>query len=237
MTTNKDTHLILFDLDGTLLDVFEEHAASLERAVKDVWGIPVLLPDHKRYGIPQKQTIRNVCEASNLNAADIADKLPIAMDIMTEVMSQILPQDLSGRCLPGSNKLLGKLESMANVHLVIATGTLGATAEMLLERSGLRKYFPTGAYGHECASREQLVVLARERGLEFYDLHPDGTYIATIGDAPSDILAGKSIDAYTISVATSLFDVDALRQFEPDVVLEGLHDTELVIHRMLRMSG
>lgn len=237
MTNRNRVHnLILFDLDGTLLDVFEEHAVSLEKSVKDVWGIPILLPDHKRYGIPQRQTLRMVCQASNLEEADIEANLPVAMEKMTAVMEEVLPIDLTGRCLPGARKLLEELGAMEYVHLAIATGTLGATTEILLDRSGLSGFFPTGAFGHECSSREQLVELARKRGLEFYGLQPERTRIATIGDAPSDILAGKSIQAYTISVATSLFSMQALREFDPDVIFNDLNDTERVIKSMLQME-
>lgn len=226
-------HLILFDLDGTLLDVFEEHSTSLETVVKEVWGIPTLWPKHKRYGIPQRQTLRMVCHASDLPEKEIEAKLPRAMDRMSEVMSEILPHDLSDRCLPGAHDLLGRLDEMDDVRLVIATGTLKKTATMLLERSKLHRYFSTGAYGSECSSREELVEMARDRGLALYQLDPKHTRVATIGDAPADILAGQSINAFTISVATSLFDKQALAEFDPNVILDGLQDTSNVIQHML----
>jgi phosphoglycolate phosphatase-like HAD superfamily hydrolase len=235
-STNRinEKNLILFDLDGTLLDVFGEHSASLERTVEDIWGIPTLLPKHKRYGIPQRETLRRVCQASNVDPEDIEAKLTAAMNRMTEVMSDLLPDDLTGRCLLGARDLLDYLQSIDDVYLVIATGTLGPTTEILLKRSRLDKYFPTGAYGHECDTREKLVELARRRGWEHYGLNSEVTRVVTIGDAPSDILAGKSIDAYTISVATSLFNMEALEQYQPDVVLADLENTELVTRSMLQ---
>jgi phosphoglycolate phosphatase-like HAD superfamily hydrolase len=160
----------------------------------------------------------------------------MAMDKMTEIMSEILPKDLAGRCLPGAHELLEKLAQMDDVHLVIATGTLEKTAKLLLERSGLNRYFPTGAFGSECTSREELVALARDRGMALYELDPSHTRIATIGDAPSDILAGKSIQAFTISVTTSLFDEQALAEYEPDLILDGLGNTDHVLQAMLPES-
>jgi phosphoglycolate phosphatase len=230
-------NLIIFDVDGTLIDVFEEHALSLDKAIDEVWGIADLLPLDKRYGIPQLQTLRLVCEASNVDEIEIQGKLPSAMAVMTEQMSQLLPQNLTDRLLPGARSLLEKLESLDNVHLVVATGTLGPTADMLLERCGLARFFPVGAYGHECDSREQLVELARKRGLEFYQLNPKQTHVVTIGDAPADILAGKSIGAYTVSVATSLFGMADLKKYDPDVLLEDLEDIDLVIPKMLKLES
>lgn len=230
-------HLIIFDLDGTLIDVFEEHAASLEETVAEVWGIPILLAEDKPYGIPQKQTLRNAAEAANLDEDQINANLPLAMVKISEKIAHLLPEDLSGRCLPGARELLEKYESMENVHLVLATGTLGRTANMLLERCGLLKFFPVGAYGHECSTREELVALARDRGLDFYKLDKDQARVVTIGDSPADIIAGKAIGAFAIGVATSLFSQEALNQFKPDALLKDLNDTRSVVVTMLMMEG
>ena len=94
---NQKDHLLIFDLDGTLIDVFETHAASLERTVAAVWGIPLRLPADKPYGIPQMQTLRLAAEASDLEEEQINANLPRAMKAISEILASLLPEDLTGR--------------------------------------------------------------------------------------------------------------------------------------------
>jgi phosphoglycolate phosphatase len=234
--TDNVINLIIFDLDGTLIDVFEFHIASIEKVVMDVWEVPDLLPKQERYGIPQKETLRRIPEASGIEPVEIDRKLSTAMTMLTSEMQRTLPDDLTAKALPGALELLNALNARSDVYLVLATGTLGPTADILLERSSIKQFFPVGAYGHECNSREELVQLALRRGIEHYQLDPDQIRVTTIGDAPSDIKAGKSIGAYTISVATSSFTVGDLGKFEPDVLLENLVDPDGVISKLMPTS-
>jgi phosphoglycolate phosphatase len=233
MPTNNVNNLMIFDLDGTLIDVFEYHIASIEKIVMDVWEVPDRLPKLERYGIPQKETLRKIPAASGVHPSEIDRHLAKAMTMLTSEMRRTLPDDLTEKALPGAIELLKTLDGKSNVHLVLATGTLGPTADILLERSRIKHFFPVGAYGHECDSREELVQLALHRGIKHYQLDPDQTRVSTIGDAPSDIKAGKSIGAYTISVATSSFTVDDLAEFEPDVLLKDLKDLDGSISELL----
>lgn len=226
-------NLILFDLDGTLIDVFDYHVASLEKVVEEVWGIPNRLPKEKRYGIPQRETLRSVCKASGVGDEQINESLELAMEKLTLEMERILPHDLRSKCLPGAKELLEKIVLRADVHLVLATGTLGPTAEILLDRSSLSRYFPVGAFGHEVDSREKLVQLAKTRGMQHFQLDSESTRVITIGDAPSDIVAGKSIGAFTVSVASSSFGTETLSEYQPDILLESLEDTEFVVKELL----
>ena len=148
--------------------------------------------------------------------------------MLTTEMSQNLPEDLRDRLLPGVQGLLAVLSTDANVYLALATGTLGGTAEIILKRSGLDTFFPVGAYGHECHDRQELVRLAQERSFAYYDLDPVSTQVVTVGDAPSDIEAGKSIGARTVSVASSSFSMEDLARYEPEVQLESFAEVEEV---------
>ncbi|MCK4800576.1 MAG: HAD hydrolase-like protein [Anaerolineales bacterium] len=230
---NEINTLLIFDLDGTLLDVFDYHIACVAKVVKEVWNVPDQLPKSKRYGFPQKEIIRRICEAGGVPEEEINRHLQRVQLMLTEQMQQTLPEDLTNRLLPGVNELLDNLVERKNIYLALATGTLGSTAKILLARSGLKKYFPAGAYGHEVFSRQELVRLALDRSLNYYGLNPTRTRVVTIGDAPSDIEAGKSISARTVSVASSSFSTDELARFSPDVLLVSFEDLENTVESIL----
>jgi phosphoglycolate phosphatase-like HAD superfamily hydrolase len=230
---NESDTLLIFDLDGTLLDVFDYHIACVEKVVMQIWNVPDQLDKSKRYGIPQKETIRKICEAGGVPAEEINRHLQRAQQMLTAEMQRTLPQDLTNKLLPGAIELLDELAERQNVCLSLATGTIGPTAEILLARSGLKKYFPVSAFGHEVFSRQELVRLALERSLDFYGLDQMNTRVVTIGDAPSDIEAGKSIGAKTVSVASSSFSPDELNRFSPDVLLASFEDVENALESIL----
>lgn len=230
---NESDTLLIFDLDGTLLDVFDYHIACVEKVVMQIWNVPDQLDKSKRYGIPQKETIRNICEAGGVPAEEINRHLQRAQQMLTAEMQRTLPQDLTNNLLPGTIELLDALVERQNFCLSLATGTIGPTAEILLARSGLKKYFPVSAFGHEVFSRQELVRLALERSLDFYGLDQMNTRVVTIGDAPSDIEAGKSIGAKTVSVASSSFSPDELNRFSPDVLLASFEDVENALESIL----
>lgn len=230
---NGSNTLLIFDLDGTLLDVFGYHVAGVEKVVKQIWNVLDQLPKSKRYGIPQKETIRNICEAGGVPEVKINRHLQRAMTMLTSEMQRTLPQDLTKYLLPGSIELLDELADRQDVYLSLATGTIGPTAKILLTRSGLKKYFPVGAFGHEVFSRQDLVRLALERSCEHYGLDETQIRVVTIGDAPSDIEAGRSIGARTVSVASSSFSPDELTRFSPDVLLASFEDVENALASIL----
>lgn len=230
---NESDTLLIFDLDGTLLDVFTYHIACVEKVVRQIWNVPDKLHKSKRYGIPQKETIRKICGAGGVPEEEINRHLQRAQQMLTAEMQRTLPQNLSGTLLPGAIELLDELAERQYVCLSLATGTIGPTAEILLARSGLKKYFPVGAFGHEVFSRQELVRLAQERSLNFYGLDQMNTRVVTIGDAPSDIEAGKSIGAQTVSVASSSFSPDELTRFSPDVLLASFEDVENALESIL----
>ena len=225
--------LMIFDLDGTLLDVFGYHIASVEKVVDQVWNVPDQLQKSKRYGIPQKETLRKICEEGGVPEEEINRHLERAQQMLTAEMQRTLPQDLSGTLLPGAIELLDKLAERRSVCHSLATGTIGPTAKILLARSGLKKYFPVGAFGHEVFSRQELVRLTLERSCDHYGLDEKQIRVVTIGDAPSDIEAGRSIGARTVSVASSSFSPDELSRFSPDVLLASFEDVENALENIL----
>ena len=92
---NETDTLLIFDLDGTLLDVFDYHKACVEKIVKEVWNVPDLLPKSKRFGYPQKETIRKICEAGGVPGEEIVRHLPRAQSLVTEQMRHMLPEDIT----------------------------------------------------------------------------------------------------------------------------------------------
>jgi phosphoglycolate phosphatase-like HAD superfamily hydrolase len=50
-----------------------------------------------------------------------------------------------------------------------------------------------------------------------------------VGDTPLDVLAAREAGARSVAVATGFADLDALRESEPDALLQDLGDTDAAI--------
>jgi phosphoglycolate phosphatase-like HAD superfamily hydrolase len=226
MSSNIDNRLILFDLDGTLIDVMSYHSDSLYEVMYRIWGVNShLVGLQQRGGLSQIETMRRICRSQNVADADIEQHIEEAQRALTAEIVALLPDDLTGKRLPGAMPLLDMLVA-EGIRIGLVTGTLGPTAAVLLERSGLASYFPVAAFGHERHLREELVCLAVRRAGEVYGIDTSQTNLVTIGDAPLDIQAGKACGARTVSVATGHFTAEELIQYEPDVILESLEDVQ-----------
>jgi phosphoglycolate phosphatase-like HAD superfamily hydrolase len=84
-----------------------------------------------------------------------------------------------------------------------------------------------GAYGsdpHE--RRSDLVAVARDRAAARYG-EPTGAVL--VGDTPLDVLAAREAGARAVAVATGFAELDALRDSEPDALLQDLSDTDAAI--------
>ena len=223
--SRKNRRLLLFDLDGTLIDVFAYHHTSFGTTMRLAWGIERMPPEVNPWGLSQVETMRRACLASDISDAAFKEQVDEAQRTLTKEMVALLPDDLGENVLPGVFPLLDKLVAQ-EVHIGLVTGSLGPTASVLLERSGLSPYFPVAAFGHEGTHRETLVRLAVERAVEEYGLDVAHIDLVTIGDAPPDIEAGKACGARTVGVATGGISVEELKKYDPDVILENLEDVQ-----------
>lgn len=147
-----------------------------------------------------------------------------------------LPADLTGHILPGVVSLLETLVARG-IYRALVTGTLGETAREVLVRSRLDPYFPVQVYGDEGTQRADLIRLALSRAARLYGLDVHRCDLVTIGDAQSDIQAGRAVGARTVSVATGVLARSDLARLEPDAILDGLGDEQSALEAILGMHS
>src|SRR3954471_18035301 len=129
-----------------------------------------------------------------------------------------------GYVLPGIPDVLEGLSQRGTIQSLL-TGNVAANAAVKVGAFGLDRWldFEAGAYGsdpHE--RRSDLVAVARERAAARYGEPPRAVLV---GDTPLDVLAAREADARAVAVATGFADLDALRESEPDALLQDLSDT------------
>jgi len=210
------SHVLFWDIDGTLLSTARAGIFAVEEAARETLGLEEAdLSELRSSGLTDHQ----VMEAAVRHLGHD----PAAVDIraMLARYERALPAKLplrQGRVLPGVREILEDLEPRADVELLLLTGNTSAGAAAKLGHYGLDRFFAGGAF---CVDGSERASIAR-RALE--DVREPADRVFVIGDTPHDVEAGDAIGARTVAVATGVHDSATLQAAGAWVVLERLPD-------------
>lgn len=214
--------LLLWDIDGTLIDSGGAGMHALRVALARVFGIEGTFEDIDFGGRTDRWIMRRIFEKYAVPAS------PENFARYFAGYTAELPRQLANPhavVLPGVRALLETAAAHPGVAQGLLTGNVRHGAEIKLGFHGLWTFFPFGAFADDSELRNDLgphaVRRAREHaGLEFA---PDRVWV--IGDTPHDIACGKVIGARTLAVATGNHPVAELAAHAPDAVFASLGDT------------
>jgi phosphoglycolate phosphatase-like HAD superfamily hydrolase len=210
--------LVLWDIDGTLVDTAGHGRHAFEEAFEAVVGRP---PKRVEYaGRTDHQIALAMLDQQRDALPHLLDRLATALDARKDAMRR------EGHAYPGVPDTLAALHGRDDVVQSLLTGNIQANAALKVGAFGLERWldFEVGAYGsdpHE--ERSELVAVARERATAKYG---EPTRAVLVGDTPHDIEAAHEAGARAVAVATGFSDPNALRASRPDAFLQDLRDTE-----------
>jgi phosphoglycolate phosphatase len=213
--------LVLWDVDGTLVDSAGQGRYAFEEAFEAVVG---RMPERVEYaGRTDHQIALSMLDGSSEQLPEVLEQLVERLAARKDAIAS------EGRVYPGVPEALAALHEADGVINSLLTGNLEANAAVKVGAFGLDRWldFEAGAYGsdpHE--RRSDLVAIARERAAERYG-EPTGAVL--VGDTPLDVLAAHEAGARAVAVATGFADPDALRASRPDALLQDLSDTGAAI--------
>lgn len=218
--------LLLFDIDGTLVNTGGAGVESLKITVRSRFGATDDLRDIEIAGKTDRAIIRDILRKYQVD--------PNEENIASFAQEYIdgLPLSLSrsrGRVLPGIQPLLERLKRQPNIVLALLTGNLQQGAKLKLEHYGLWDFFEFGAFADDHHDRNELGAFARQRAQTRHGHDFDAADIDVIGDTNHDIACGKAFGARTIAVATGSWSRERLQKCEPDFVFDDFSNTDVVV--------
>ena len=213
--------LVLFDVDGTLMEDSPTHKAAFSHAFREVYDVDADIDEIERHGMTDTSIILGVMKKRGLGEEEVAPKLNQAMNSMTHYfIARLNPSDF--RLLPGVARLIPALASQGHI-LGLVTGNLEPIARARVEAAGIGEYFSVGGFGSDSAVRSELVAKAVTQARQLL-VQPFMTFV--VGDTPRDVEAGEAAGAHTVAVATGKYSVDRLRLSGADLVLPSLGEEE-----------
>ena len=212
--------LVLFDIDGTLIQSGGAGEKSFARVCAAEFGVPngtarLHFAGRTDPSIIREFFVQHQIPATPENFQRFFDRYVFCLDFMLG--------QLAGRVLPGVERMITEMKTMPEPPLLgLLTGNIRLGAEIKLSHYGLWEHFRTGGFADDHEDRNQIAKVARERGAKFLRRKLSGDEILVIGDTPRDVECGRAIGAKTLAVATGMYPIEKLRAEKADWTVDSL---------------
>jgi phosphoglycolate phosphatase len=215
--------LVLFDIDGTLVDTGGAGRRAIEGAARQLWGRPDIFDEVAFDGA----TDRAICRAAlhHLDRPWDDAEIDRLLDAYVALLGPEVEKTARYRVYPGV-EALAQTMAEAGVLLGLGTGNIEAGARVKLERGNLNRFFAFGGFGDDSEDRAALLRAGLRRGEAILQHRPRDPWV--IGDTPRDHAAARAVGAKVVLVATGRYSMDELLACRPDLCVETLEDRRLL---------
>ncbi|MGQ9859716.1 MAG: HAD family hydrolase [Thermodesulfobacteriota bacterium] len=224
--------LVLFDIDGTLIDTQGAGVRALARAVETFGGDHIDLRALDMAGRTDLSIMREVLAMNSMSSEDGH------VGSLAELYLGYLKEEVAarpGRVMPGVRELLSALSREKGIHLGLLTGNLEQGAKLKLSAHGLDVFFSVGAFGDEHEDRGELVPLAIESLFRIKGMWVSSRQCVIVGDTPRDVDCAKRNGSPCIGVATGKHSQQDLCASGAQLVIPDLSATREIVSWILRV--
>jgi phosphoglycolate phosphatase-like HAD superfamily hydrolase len=217
--------LVLFDIDGTLIDSGGAGVRALDLSMKELFAVENAFQGISMAGKTDTQIIREGLVKHELST----DK---TIDAVINAYLRYLAQEINNdrkHVKPGIYEILVELQTLSNVGMGLLTGNLEKGARIKLEPFGLNEYFPSGAFGSDDEDRNNLLPIAVKRFEKLSRMEIEISECIVVGDTPRDVECAHIYGAICIGVATGPYSYDILVEAGADYVLKDLTGQSAVL--------
>jgi phosphoglycolate phosphatase-like HAD superfamily hydrolase len=225
--------LILFDIDGTLIQAHGAGHRSLVRAMQDVFGTAGPHDEYDWRGKTDPQIVSDLLRQAGLPERTIVTGLAECFERYRRYLEETLANGHRVDVLPGVAGVLHTLSTRQGALVGLLTGNVEPGAVAKLRPTGLWPYFRVGAYGSDDADRRRLPAIARDRASAVTGGPIGFAEMVIVGDTPLDVDCARACGARAVAVATGQHTVAELAACDPDAVFADLADIEAVIRTLL----
>ena len=225
--------LVLFDIDGILLDAGGAGRAGLEESFRSVFGIEDIEGPVSRVrfaGMTDPMIIADIAREAGIPASQVEARYRELQDAYLHALRRDLDEpNPRRRVLPGVRPLLEVLTARPDVFLGIVTGNIEEGARVKLDAFGLNGYFMDGGFASDHPERNEIARIAHERLSRRAGFRFPADRVMVIGDTEFDVLCARANSFRAIAVESGYVSRDRLEAARPDTLLPDLTDTAAVL--------
>lgn len=225
----RDFTAVIFDFDGTVLDVKKPLEKSIEEVFAEkgiqtdmestVQEIGAVLESIQGYPIPKilLQSYDIFKQITALEKLSFLKKFRIALKIFAKYQTYSKEE---AELFPGIKTLLEYLQKGTELYIISHNQTKNVLEHV--QKEAIEKYFK-GIYGADelpdlKPSPEALLPVLNQ-----YRNTKSKSFIM-LGDMPSDIISGQEAGVHTIGIASGISKKEVLNQYSPDILVDSIID-------------
>lgn len=228
--------LVLFDIDGTLVDAAGAGRRGLEASFRIVFGIDdIAQPASKvRFGGKSDPTIiAEIARELGLEAAVIETRYPELQHAYLEALRrELATPDSRRRVMPGVSELLERLASRPDVYLGLVTGNIEEGARAKLGAFDLNRYFIDGGFSSDHPERPEIARIAHQRLSRRAGFRFPADRVMVVGDTELDVGCARANGFCAIAVESGWIPREQLEAAGPDALFSDLTDADAVLAAM-----
>jgi phosphoglycolate phosphatase-like HAD superfamily hydrolase len=211
--------VLLFDIDGTLVDTGGAGRRAMEEAFRQVTGCAASM-SFSFGGMTDRAIVRRALTLREL-PVDEASMQGVIECYLTLLSGELRVAERY-RVLPGVRVLLDALYGTRDVVIGLGTGNVRAGATLKLAHGNLDRSFTFGGFGCDSEDRPTLLEVGARRGAAALGRERPECRVVVIGDTLRDVEAAKHIGAECVAVATGFVPIETLRESGAEAVFGDL---------------
>ena len=216
--------VVLFDVDGTLIDTGGAGGRSWSHAFRDAFDVGGDIRKFSEVGMTDPVVARETFRGTLGREATTDEVIRLMMRYVLRLPIEV-DSSPGYRVMPGVEDLLIRLVE-ADTLLGLVTGNIEGAAHIKISRARLGRFFLFGGYGSDSSVRSDLTRAAIARAGALSGREIDASEVMVVGDTPRDIEAAHGAGAIAVGVATGEYSVEQLRDGGADHVLRSFADDE-----------
>jgi phosphoglycolate phosphatase-like HAD superfamily hydrolase len=235
-TITKDTPistLVLFDIDGTLLEGGFLHKLAFEEALRQVYGMDHHFDWPNFQGRTDSWIVRHLAMKNGISET-VAEAR--ANDVLDALANYYVSQrhQITGHVHPGVREYLASLDQRGILRGLV-TGNVEPIAYYKLMHFNLEKGFALGAFGSDHIDRSDLLRLAIQRAENHFNFHYNGKNVIYIADTPLDMDATHRAGLPGVAVLTGVHNHSDFNAVNPELILSNLSEWPRIDQYLARL--
>jgi phosphoglycolate phosphatase-like HAD superfamily hydrolase len=215
--------LVLFDIDGTLIDCGGQTRAPFAAALVEVFGETGDLEGYDFSGRTDTRIVFDLLTGAGRTPQEVLAGIPAVRAAYLARLEGDLDRERM-RLLPAVGRLLEELEARPDVVLGLLTGNWEAGARIKLSRHDLNRHFPFGGFGDDRLDREDLPPVAWAAAEAATGRRFGAADTLIVGDALLDVACARAHGVPCLAVATGRTSAERLAAAAPTRLVASLEE-------------